>query len=641
MASGTQGGTRTCARRLGPHHFAYLRAWVEGLPREDAARRYLGLEHGHQLLTLHRQVIDELRATARRRGDSRWRLVGIEVGAKSGIHERKNSVNPPLEAWAAEHGLADFSYSDQLEAYLEAFPADVSAERKGKRNARLRQRQLEVLSELEHLAAVPVAESDPIAAWLEPGLTQKLLVAGYATLGDLARAVRRGDRWYRAVKGVGVGKARRVELHLATLLGETGSHEIVNSRKLESMNSGRGVMNSATPTINSWSPALNSVPLAMTSVPAVLDGSSGANRAMRSPTIDATNDKEAVEAWLAATAARSPATRSAYRKEAERFLLWSVMERNKALSSCNSTDCLAYMAFLNRIPDEWQSRRKATRLGLGWTPFRGPLGLESRRTAVKVLHRLFGWLTDRRYLDDNPWAGVDRGLVDGDEMPSPPESRAFTREAFAALSASLPNQAKPGATRNGFLLHFGRYTGLRASEMLATTLDKFERTEWGWRVFVVGKGRKPRHVSVPSPALEVLNQYLEARGLVGLAEYQAQLVLEREKAVPGASPACPSLLGLQSRPLDCPTYSAVHQSFTAFVRSALRASDLPMGERLKAQKATQHWLRHTYATRAAEAETPPDVLQAELGHSDPATTAGYYKAQERRRQEAMERASMS
>jgi hypothetical protein len=58
-------------RRLALPHFAYLRAWVEGVPREEAARRYLGLEHGHALVTLHRQVVDELRAVARRRGDSR------------------------------------------------------------------------------------------------------------------------------------------------------------------------------------------------------------------------------------------------------------------------------------------------------------------------------------------------------------------------------------------------------------------------------------------------------------------------------------------------------------------------------------------------------------------------------------------
>ena len=618
MLNKTQGTTGTYARRLGAHHFAYLRAWVEGLPREDAAKRYLGLEHGHQLVTLHRRVVDDLRALARRLGDSRWRLIGIDIGARATHSAPPSPVAPPpaLETWAEEHGLADFSHQEQLDAWLEAFPPDPTAERVRRRNARLRERQIEVLASLERVAAVPVLATDPVDAWLDPALAAKLQVAGYATLGELAKAIRRGEHWYKHLKGVGIGKAQRLQAQLASLL----------------------VLDTNAESLNTVPASLDSKTLAQSSVPGELDGSRGANRGLRAPTIDADNDQQAVQAWLAATASRSPATTAAYRKEAERFLLWCVIERNKPLSSCNASDCLAYMAFLNRIPEAWQSRRKSTRLSLGWTPFRGQLGLESRRTAVTVLHRLCGWLTERRYLDDNPWAGVDRRLVEGKELPSPPVSRAFTREAFAALCANLPDPAQPGATRNGFLLLFGRYTGLRASEMLATTLDKFERTEWGWRVFVVGKGRKPRHVSVPSPAVAVLNQYLEARGLPGLGE--GLDAAPGEQLAQGGSPGGPPLLSSQDEPLRCPTYSAVHQSFTGFVRSGLRGSALSVSEQLKAQRATQHWLRHTYATRAAEAETPVDVLQAELGHSNPATTAGYYRAQERRRQEAMERASL-
>jgi hypothetical protein len=72
----------SAAARLGPQHFAYLRAWVEGVDQAEAARRYLDLAHGHALANLHAQVVDQLRALARRRGDTRWRLVGIDVGTK-------------------------------------------------------------------------------------------------------------------------------------------------------------------------------------------------------------------------------------------------------------------------------------------------------------------------------------------------------------------------------------------------------------------------------------------------------------------------------------------------------------------------------------------------------------------------------
>jgi len=57
-------------RRLGPHHFAHLRACAEGLNLTDCARRYLGIGHGHEAVTAHQQAVDAVRAVARRRGES-------------------------------------------------------------------------------------------------------------------------------------------------------------------------------------------------------------------------------------------------------------------------------------------------------------------------------------------------------------------------------------------------------------------------------------------------------------------------------------------------------------------------------------------------------------------------------------------
>lgn len=85
------------------------------------------------------------------------------------------------------------------------------------------------------------------------------------------------------------------------------------------------------------------------------------------------------------------------------------------------------------------------------------------------------------------------------------------------------------------------------------------------------------------------------------------------------------------------TYPSLHETFKRFVARALRHSGLPLAQRRDAQAASTHWLRHTHATRAAEVGVPPDVLQANLGHSDPRTTAGYYKAQLDRRWVEMER----
>lgn len=576
---------------------------MEGLPLDECGKRYLGLEHGHQLRTLHRQIVSELRALARRRADSRWRLIGVDVGARGSAGASEAPFPPPLLDWARAKGLDDWSEAELIEMYREAFPPNPEAERKLRRGTRLRQHQLAVLAELERVAAVPARATDPVDAWFEPVVAGRMQKAGFVTLDDLARVIRIGGRWWRGMPSIGPTKAARITGLLASLLPQSQAHQ---TRPHETLSRGP---------IGTRPPLLTAVSLAG------LDGSKGTNRANRAPTVDAANDLQAIRSWVAATA-RSEATATVYTREAERWLMWCVLERGKPQSSAGPDDCVAYMQFLNHIPDEWVSRRKAARLELGWTPFRGQLGLAGRRLAVKVLHLMCGWLTQHaRYLDSNPWAAVNRGLVDGGELPSPPTSRALTPDAFAALCRALPDPNRLGETRNGFILLFGRYTGLRAMELLNATIGDLVRNDVGWRVHVVGKGRKPRFVTVPAPAMKVLREYLESRGLPRIED-------------------CPSetpLLAADGQPTGCPTYSAVHQSFSAFVRRAIRRSDMPATERAKAQRATQHWLRHTFATRFAEAGGAKDVLKEEMGHASEATTEAYYRAQERRRQAEMER----
>ena len=65
------------------------------------------------------------------------------------------------------------------------------------------------------------------------------------------------------------------------------------------------------------------MPLEQFRVPSELDGSQGTFRAPRQHCLmSATTDYEAILAWLRSK--RSPHTVRAYRKEAERLLLWSM-----------------------------------------------------------------------------------------------------------------------------------------------------------------------------------------------------------------------------------------------------------------------------------------------------------------------------
>lgn len=60
-------------------------------------------------------------------------------------------------------------------------------------------------------------------------------------------------------------------------------------------------------------------------------------------TLRANNDYEAVQAWLALH--ESAATQRAYRKEAERLILWAILERGRALSSLTTEDAVAHRTF--------------------------------------------------------------------------------------------------------------------------------------------------------------------------------------------------------------------------------------------------------------------------------------------------------
>jgi len=85
-----------------------------------------------------------------------------------------------------------------------------------------------------------------------------------------------------------------------------------------------------------------------TLVPAdTLSGKDGVNRSRAGHRqISADTDRDAVLAWLARYA-DSPNTLANSRREAERLLLWSLLECGKPLSSLTHEDLLVYQRFLS------------------------------------------------------------------------------------------------------------------------------------------------------------------------------------------------------------------------------------------------------------------------------------------------------
>ncbi len=107
---------------------------------------------------------------------------------------------------------------------------------------------------------------------------------------------------------------------------------------------------------------------------------------------------------LAAGRARyadSPATLASCRKEAERLLLWCVVQRGTALSDLTHEDLLFYQRFLAdpQPAHRWVMApgQRPSRTSPQWRPFAGPLSPASQRQAMSILNALFSWLVEAGY----------------------------------------------------------------------------------------------------------------------------------------------------------------------------------------------------------------------------------------------------
>ncbi len=178
--------------------------------------------------------------------------------------------------------------------------------------------------------------------------------AGIKTLADLTLRVPRRRRWWVDIGGLGAAGARRIE-------GFFAAHPDLTDRA-------RALVVSNAPE--------HVVPWEKIVVPQRVDGTMGLYRAPRASCIlRANNDFEAVQAWLSLHEA--PATQRAYRKEAERLILWAIVERGVALSSLATEDAVAYradskpfqiltprMAARDFEPVQWRVKTLAKDLGL-------------------------------------------------------------------------------------------------------------------------------------------------------------------------------------------------------------------------------------------------------------------------------------
>lgn len=461
-----------------------------------------------------------------------------------------------------------------------------------------------VAQAIETLPSLPMPEpqiGDDIAQWLDPRAVRALHVHGIKTLAALTVRIPRRRRWWTAVPGMGATGARKIEAFFAAHPQLTE-----RARALVAMERSQELM-----------------PWERLAVPREVDGSRGTFRAPRSScTLDADNDYEAVQAWLALHEA--PATRIAYRKEAERLILWAIVERGRALSSLTSEDAVVYRSFLRHpTPRARWVGPPQPRTSPEWRPFVGGLSPRSAAYALSVLGALYRWLMQQRYLLANPFAGLKvRGAGKSEVLPV---TRAFSEGEWSMIQAVAEGLEwsygwKPAAAqRLRFVLDFAYATGLRASELVAARLGMIEQDARGERwLRTVGKGSKAGSVALPPLARAALDRYLAQRRLPTTPSRWdpiTLLVASVEQEAAGGITAA--------------RLWAVMKRFFAQVANVITEEHPATADKLR--RASPHWMRHTHATHALERGVEMTTVRDNLRHASVSTTSVYLHTDEEKR----------
>ncbi|WP_145758178.1 MULTISPECIES: phage integrase family protein [unclassified Burkholderia] len=467
---------------------------------------------------------------------------------------------------------------------------------------------------IETLRSLPAPQpqiTDDVVLWFAPRTVSALHAYGIRTLAELTVRIPRRRQWWLRIRGLGAIGAQTIETFFA-------AHPALTERA-------RALITVAQPA--------GVVPWEQLRVPHEVDGSQGTFRAPHEAcTLNAKNDYEAIQAWLALH--ETAATQRAYRKEAERLILWAIVERGRALSSLTTEDAIAYRTFMRRpAPRERWIGPPRPRDSVEWRPFTGGLSARSTAYALTVLSALFHWLIEQRYVLANPFAGVKvRGKA---THPALDTARGFTEGEWLLLRTLADGLewsygwSEPAAQRMRFVLDFGYATGLRANEFVNAVLRNIRFDERGdsW-LHLIGKGGKPGRVALPPLATEALDQYLLER----------RLPVTRERWNP-ITPILASLgddggLGITEARLW-----RVMRRFFLNVAEEIQGEHPVFAEKLR--RASPHWMRHSHASHAIARGAELTSVRDNLRHASIATTSMYLRGDDLKRSQQITEAFAS
>ena len=184
---------------------------------------------------------------------------------------------------------------------------------------------------------------------------------------------------------------------------------------------------------------------------------------------------------------------------------------------------------------------------------------------------------------------LDHTLSISDHSKKPEKlPNVLSQDQMNAMIDVVPTDSLMGK-RDSAILELLYATGIRVSELVALTLDRYyEREQF---IQVIGKGGKERLVPFGKCAQESVGRYLKAREKAGVKPNEILFLSNRQKAM-------------------------TRQAIWKLIKKYAVAADIPF-------EVTPHTIRHTFATHLLENGVDLRAIQEMLGHSDISTTQIY------------------
>ena len=641
-------------RALGIHHFAFVRASLLGLDLRASFNRYLAWSETTTDLRYVQNRCDALLHQIIESG-RHWdasQPSHAKIGALLDLLRSDAAIKPAvalptLEDWVESEDMDPdmWSEAELLAEYKAAFGldnADALEAADGLKDPAAE--RVKALNYLETVLATTPSAADRLEVWFSRPVVKCLRNGGLSTLGDLARFINvYGYRWHGRIKGFGLQRAGQVLTWLRMqqeALNLAISPAVDEPKSRRALRAGPSGIALPSPTPSTSLPQLSQfgsgtlvqMGLRRIQVSGVLAGSAGTFRSHMANTLGANNDLEAVNAWLARYQEK-PSTQRSYRKEVERFLLWCAQELKKPLSSVNAPDCLQYREFLKAVPATWIHPAPVARTDPQWRAFRGPPGAASQKQALVILQTLFTGLVDAGYLVANPM----RSLMKSFDLPSSKVDirRSFTEAEWAHVLQCLDAmQDGPERLRLKCILELLVTSGVRLDELARARhshmrLEALPDLPETWVLTVTGKRAKTREVPLNPDVVELLARHGKAFLDEDLhSDDQDNLPIIRTLHASVAQWGHGAAGQLQAVPrTDHPgsalSAAGIYAALKRFFGSVAKSAALAGLDPVRFERASTHWMRHTFVRQALVDGLPIEVVSELAGHASIDTTSIY------------------